>query len=243
MSRSISTIDVKSAQGNYPVIVDQGAEKRLATAVRQSGAGSKVFAVFDANLHALHGASIERAIRQSGCPLTSIVIPSGEQTKSEKTVSITRLGIIIGLVVAVIIGFYARGGYIIARATAIFFGLCASTFLPTAIGGLFWKRMTKAGAIASMVVGFVVTAVWVLLIKLPEAEDLGLVEFITGGQEKRSLLASCPNWPVVDSLLIALPLSVMTAIVVSLLTKPPDKEHVDRCFARAGELPQVPKAG
>ena len=87
MSRSISTIDVKSAQGNYPVIVDQGAEKRLATAVRQSGAGSKVFAVFDANLHALHGASIERAIRQSGCPLTSIVIPSGEQTKSEKTVA------------------------------------------------------------------------------------------------------------------------------------------------------------
>jgi SSS family solute:Na+ symporter len=167
----------------------------------------------------------------------------GLLTKSEKTVSITRLGIIIGLVVAVIIGFYARGGYIIARATAIFFGLCASTFLPTAIGGLFWKRMTKAGAIASMVVGFVVTAVWVLLIKLPEAEDLGLVEFITGGQEKRSLLASCPNWPVVDSLLIALPLSVVTAIVVSLLTKPPDKEHVDRCFARAGELPQVPKAG
>jgi SSS family solute:Na+ symporter len=167
----------------------------------------------------------------------------GLLTKSEKTVSITRLGIIIGLVVAVIIGFYARGGYIIARATAIFFGLCASTFLPTAVGGLFWKRMTKAGAIASMVVGFVVTAVWVLLIKLPEAEDLGLVEFITGGQEKRSLLASCPNWPVVDSLLIALPLSVVTAIVVSLLTKPPDKEHVDRCFARAGELPQVPKAG
>jgi 3-dehydroquinate synthase len=87
MSHSISTINVKSARGSYPVIVGYGVEKQLATSVRKGGVGARVFAVFDANLFALHGASIERAIKQSGRPLLSAIIPSGEQTKSEKTVS------------------------------------------------------------------------------------------------------------------------------------------------------------
>ena len=46
-----------------------------------------------------------------------------------------------------------------------------------------------------------------------------------------SILADYPNWPVVDPLLVALPLSILTAIVVSLLTKPPDAAHVGKCFA------------
>jgi len=34
----------------------------------------------------------------------------------------------------------------------------------------------------------------------------------------------------VDSLVIALPLSALTAIIVSLLTKPEDQKHIDKCF-------------
>ena len=56
------------------------------------------------------------------------------------------------------IGYYAKKEQfvvsIIARATAIFFGLCASTFLPAFVGGIFFRRITTAGAIASMLVGF-----------------------------------------------------------------------------------------
>lgn len=160
-----------------------------------------------------------------------------------KGIGITRLGICVGLVIAVIIGFYARGGYIIARATSIFFGLCASAFLPTLIGGLFFKRMTKPAALASMTVGFLVTTFWVLLVKSAEAGDIGLVYAITGN--KPSILMASPNWPNVDPLLVALPLSALTAVVVSLLTKPPSAEHLARCFgpttkeaapARAAEL-------
>ena len=115
-----------------------------------------------------------------------------------KSISITRISIIIGLFIAVILGHYTRGGYIIARATAIFFGLCASAFLPTFVGGLFFKRMTKAGAISSMFVGFAVTAFWLLFVKAQEAGDIGLVKLFTGG--KPSILADYPNWPVVDPL-------------------------------------------
>jgi solute:Na+ symporter, SSS family len=152
----------------------------------------------------------------------------GKAGGTDRTVHIVRIAILLGLVVAVIFGHYARGGYIIARATAIFFGLCASAFLPSFIGGLFFKRMTRAAALASMSVGFGVTAFWLLFVKEAEAGAIGLVRLFTQGTN--SILSSYPNWPVVDPLFIALPLSIITAVVVSLFTRPPDQEHLDKCF-------------
>jgi SSS family solute:Na+ symporter len=145
-------------------------------------------------------------------------------------IGVTRIGIILGIILAVLIANYARGGYIVARATAIFFGLCSSSFLPAYIGGLFFKRITRAGAIASMITGFVVTAFWLLFVKAKEAGDIGLVQFVTDGS--RSILADYPNWPVVDPIVIALPLSCLVAFIVSALTQPPDRGHLERCFGR-----------
>lgn len=140
----------------------------------------------------------------------------------ERTVLIVRIAILIGLILAVMIGKYGRSETIIARATAIFFGLCASSFLPAFIGGLFWKRMTKAGAISSMIAGFVVTAFWLVFVKVPEVTAFKIVS--------NSILANYPNWPVVDPLCVALPISTLTAIAVSLFTTPPDEEHLAKCF-------------
>jgi SSS family solute:Na+ symporter len=155
---------------------------------------------------------------------------STTDTASKRTVHIVRMAIIVGLLLAVTFGNYARGGYIIARATAIFFGLCASTFLPAFVGGLFFRRITKAGTIASMIVGFSVTAFWLLFVKTAEAGAIGLVQKLTGG--KSSILADAPNWPVVDPLFVALPLSALAAVVVSLLTRPPDAAHLAKCFGK-----------
>ncbi|MFP4057928.1 MAG: sodium:solute symporter [Candidatus Brocadiia bacterium] len=147
----------------------------------------------------------------------------------------TRVGIVVGIIVAVIISYSARGGYIIARATAIFFGLCASAFLPAFIGGLFSRRITRAGAIASMVVGFVVTAFWLVFVKAKEARAIGLVQKLTGGKD--SILAGYHNWPVVDPLVVALPLAILTVIIVSALTRPMDPAYVDYC--RGGRKPDT----
>ena len=143
---------------------------------------------------------------------------------SARTVLIVRLAILIGLIVGVTISRYARGDAIIARATAIFFGLCASTFLPAFVGGLFWRRMTRAGAIASMLIGCAVTLFWLLFVKVPEIGAFGLVS--------QSILADRPNWPVVDPLIVALPLSALAAWMVSLVTRPPDSAHLARIFPR-----------
>jgi len=147
---------------------------------------------------------------------------------SEPSVLVMRIAIVIGLLVSVTISYNVREEYVIARFTAIFFGLCAASFLPAYIGGLFWRRATRAGALASMTVGLSVSLFWLLLVKAKEASAIGLVQLITGG--KTSLLADFPNWPMVDPIVIALPLSLLTLIGVSLITRPVDREHLRRCF-------------
>jgi solute:Na+ symporter, SSS family len=147
----------------------------------------------------------------------------------DRTITVVRVAILLGLVLAVLIGYYAKKEQfvvsIIARATAIFFGLCASTFLPAFVGGLFFRRMTRVAAVTSMVVGFTVSLAWLVFVKTPECTVIGVV--------KASVLAHAPNWPAVDPLFIGLPLSALVAWLVSLGTAPADAAHLDRCFGAA----------
>jgi SSS family solute:Na+ symporter len=95
--------------------------------------------------------------------------------------------------------------------------------------------MTKAGAISSIVVGFAITAFWLLFVKVPEINAFKLVS--------KSILAEHPNWPVVDPLFIALPISALTAVVVSLFTTPPDEKHLERCFGNKRTETKTESAG
>jgi solute:Na+ symporter, SSS family len=152
---------------------------------------------------------------------------AGRQTGS---IGVTRIGMIVGILAALAIGYVARGDYIIARATAIFFGLCASAFLPAFIGGLYFRGVTRAAVKASMVTGFSVTAFWVVFIKDAEAQALGICHALFG---VTSLLAKKPNWPVLDPLVVALPLSLAVLVVVSLFTKKPSSEFLSTVFPDA----------
>ncbi len=140
------------------------------------------------------------------------------------TIGVTRLGILAGVIITVILG-YKLPGSIIAIATAIFFGLCANTFLPTYFGALFWKGMTKTGAIASMLTGLLGTAFWYLFIHQKESEALGLCKFIFD----KPTLASFP-WTVIDAIVVILPISFAVAIIASLFTKKLSTNHIENCF-------------
>ncbi|HYN79381.1 MAG TPA: sodium:solute symporter family protein [Lamprocystis sp. (in: g-proteobacteria)] len=152
----------------------------------------------------------------------------------EPSMLVMRIAIVIGLLVSVSISYNVREEYVIARFTAIFFGLCAATFLPAYIGGLYSRRVTRAGALASMFVGMGVSLFWLLLVKSKEAAAIGLVQTLTGG--KTSILADYPNWPSVDPIIIALPLSLLTLLLVGAITKPSDPEHLRRCFPQSTGL-------
>ncbi len=147
----------------------------------------------------------------------------------QHTVLVTRIGICLGVIVTVLLSFRLPEN-IIAVATAIFFGLCASTFLPAYAGALFWKRMTKEGARVSMVVGFLVTAFWFLFVHKKEAEAFGLCKTVFGVP---TLLGK--PWVVVDPIIVALPLALLVAVIASLLTPKMPAEHIAKCFKYIGK--------
>jgi len=145
--------------------------------------------------------------------------------KGHESVLLTRAGIVIAVIVAVTLG-YLLPGNIIARGTAIFFGLCAAAFLPMYTCGLFWRRSTREGAIAGLVVGTFTSIFWMVFVHKSEAQALGIAKFILG----RDLLITQMPWPVVDPIVIALPIAFLVTIAVSLVTKPPEEKHLDVCF-------------
>jgi solute:Na+ symporter, SSS family len=148
----------------------------------------------------------------------------------QSTVFITRVGVIVAIIVTVIVSFALPEG-IIGIATAIFFGLCASAFLPMYIGGLFWKRMTRAGAISSLCSGFGVSFFWLMFVQQPKYPLPALLaQAIFNEPTIWSNATFGIQWNWVEALFVALPVSTVVAVVVSLITRPEPESHLDRCF-------------
>lgn len=148
--------------------------------------------------------------------------------KELNSTMITRVGIILTIIFSVSLAYaFDKQPAIIARSTAIFFALCASIFLPSFIAGLFWRGVTKTAAISSMVVGFGVSSFWLLFVHFKEAKALGICKALFG---TNSLLSG--KIIFVDALVIALPLSAITLIVVSMMSKKMSSEHLDKCFIK-----------
>ncbi|MGQ9558337.1 MAG: sodium:solute symporter family protein [Desulfurispora sp.] len=122
----------------------------------------------------------------------------------------SRLGSLVALLLAVWLALVLPVS-IIAVATAIFFGICAATFLPAYTAALFWPRVSKRAALASMLAGFAGSVGWMLLVHAKEAAAVGLVQMVTG----RPSLLGFP-WTVIDPLVVALPLSTLVLVLVGL---------------------------
>jgi len=136
----------------------------------------------------------------------------------------TRFGVGLTILLTIAWGLFLPPS-IIAIATAFFFGLCSSTFLPMYFSALYWKRTTKTGAIASMVGGFVASFFWLIFIHKKEAAAIGLCKALTG----KVTLIGFP-WSVIDPNVIALPISIILIIVVSLATPKMGEDHLNKCF-------------
>jgi SSS family solute:Na+ symporter len=145
-------------------------------------------------------------------------------TKDVNLKLFSQIGTLIGLAMALVLGFLLPPG-VIARSTVFWFGLCAITWLPTYIGGLFWKGATRAGALASVLVGFGFSMFWYVFIKASEAVPLGICLLLT----RRPTLLGHP-WSNMDPLFIGLPLSALVFILVSLGTPKPSPQIIEKIF-------------
>ena len=140
-------------------------------------------------------------------------------------VAIDRGGVVFGIIVSVAVASILPPN-IVARGTAIFFGVVAAAFLPAYAGALYWKRTTTAAVWASIAVGLTSSLFGLLFLHNAESGKLGLCKLIF----KKPCLISAHPWPVVDPFIYSLPLALVTLIIVSLISKPMDKHLIERCF-------------
>jgi SSS family solute:Na+ symporter len=141
------------------------------------------------------------------------------------SVRVARIGIVVAVLIAVIMGFILPAS-IVALGTSLWFGITAAAFLAIYVAALYWRRATKEGAIAGLVSGALVSLIWLLFMFKKTAEPLGISKALMG----QSTVITFMPWPTVDPMVIALPIAIIATIVVSLLTKPPEKEFLDDCF-------------
>ena len=149
--------------------------------------------------------------------------------KGKSSVMVARAGIVIAVIIAVILGFILPAS-IIAVGTSIWFGITAAAFLSMYTAAIYWRRVTKAGAIAGLVAGSLTSLFWLLFGFKKSADAVGISQALTG----KTVVVSTLPWPTVDPIIIALPIAIIATIVVTYLTKPPEKEFLDKIFNDVG---------
>ncbi|MDF7806027.1 sodium:solute symporter family protein [Pontiellaceae bacterium B12219] len=157
----------------------------------------------------------------------------------------TRGAVFVGILISVYLSYIIElkfgktGTSIVARGTAIFFGLCACAFLPMYVGALWSRGITKAGAIAGMLSGSFFSLFWMVFIQEKASSALLLCNKLFGtrslaihmvdGKEVFSSIGPIV-WAYVDPLMIGLPLAVGVTVLVSLFTKKTAPDHLNRCM-------------
>ena len=140
---------------------------------------------------------------------------------------LTQLGVALSILISLGLGYGLPPG-IIARGAAIFFGICAASFLPAYIAALFWKGATQAGVLWSIVMGLLSSLFCLVFLHQKEAAALGISQFLFG----KAYLIEAHPWPFVDPILLALPISATTLAVVSQITPKLSRDHINACFRR-----------
>ena len=149
-----------------------------------------------------------------------------EKSKQIDQITISRVGILIAIILALIMAFSLPGS-VVALGTSLFFEVCAAAFLPVFLGALYWKGITKLGAIAGILSGTFISLFWLIFVFAKTATGLGICKFLLGVE---TIMPTAP-WPFIDVMLIAVPVSAIFTIVVSLLTKAPSQEVIDKAFS------------
>ena len=137
------------------------------------------------------------------------------------SVTLIRICALVSLVFIVIVAIMLPKD-IIPIATAIFFGIAGATFLPAIIGAIFWKRTTRAAVISSMVTGLATIIFLFVFVHQRESGGLGICQMIAG----QPCLASGSWLSKLDPSFIAVPLSMIVLVVVTLFTRKTDEVDI-----------------
>lgn len=127
------------------------------------------------------------------------------------SVRANQVGCVVMMVASVGLAFLMPES-IIARATAMFMGLCASAFLPIFAVGVLTERPDPIAAKASFLTGASVWLLWTVFVHAAEAKPIGISQALFGVPT----VLGAP-WTVIDPLVLALPLSAIVILAVQAL--------------------------
>lgn len=154
--------------------------------------------------------------------------------KKGNSILITKTGILITIMISVLLAFMANkldaSMHIIATGTAMFFGLCAASFLPAYISALYIRSVSTKAIITGIVTGFTVGVIWIFFVHEKEASSLQLCQLIFG---KTSIVkdTAFSVFTMIDPVVVALPSSIIATIVVGIASKSKlSGEHIEHCF-------------
>ncbi|NLO38736.1 MAG: sodium:solute symporter family protein [Ruminiclostridium sp.] len=154
------------------------------------------------------------------------------ENRSEKSsMLMSRTGMLVAIIITIILAYVLPSVWngAIAISTGLFFGVCASCFLPLYVGAIYFRKMSKKAAVSGMLAGFGTSALWMLFIHTKESQVLGLCKALFGVD---TLAPAASTLAFVDPIVIALTVSIIVTVVVGLLTKPDlDEEHLHKCFS------------
>jgi Na+(H+)/acetate symporter ActP len=157
------------------------------------------------------GASIGRDVYEKGMK---------KKGSGEKSIFITRIATICIVIATLIISLNPPD--VVATMTAFFFGLMAVTFLAPYTLMLYWKKISRAGAWAGLLGGFIFTMFWYIAIYYKTAPEI-INKSITDNYMINML----------DPIFIGLPLSFLLCIIVSKLI--PQDEEEEKIMEKAFE--------
>lgn len=225
----LSNVYFMETQGNIAIAVAKGNKDQIIPMYINSALPGWFVVIFMLTLLSAAMSTISSQFHAIGTSIGRDIYEEGLEQKGnmKKSIFVTRLGVIAAFVMTVIIAIALPEEGVVARATAVFFGLCAASFLPMYVGGMYSRRITRGGAIAGMSVGFVVAMFGHLFLNAKNAAAVGLCQKLFS---KNCLVESDLKYGMynsLDPLIYALPLAIIVTVVVSLITKQLDKEHID----------------
>ncbi len=118
------------------------------------------------------------------------------------------------VIAAGFMGIYSQQLAFVAQVVAFAFGLAAASLFPVILLGIFWKRMNREGAIASMLTGLIPTFAYIWHFKLGAGKAATADEWFLGVS---------PEGIGFVFMLVAL----VVGVTVSLATKPPPQDIQD----------------
>jgi len=158
--------------------------------------------------------------------------------RSSNSIIVIKVAIFIGILITTMLAWLSKyldtSMAIIATGTALFFGLCAATFLPAYISALYFRNISAKAVKSGMITGFLTAVFWIFFIHEKESASLQLCMALTG---KTSIVrdTALASLAMVDPIFIALPAALAVTVVAgAVLRSDIPKNHLDRCFKGIG---------